>query len=392
MCGAGALVPHPSARSSRVFAPAPPDAVAAVAASGVNVDANADDSNADDSRVPREGALLEDASALFAGATAAGAWELADAIATFLLAAAAAAPALDGRDAFVRVARDGGLTRALGGGKGGGGGGGEATAAAAAAAAVAAAAALTGTGPAASIRLPESSPSPAPASIRLAALGVVRLLAAVPAFLEFLDASESADDATTRVDATATATATATVADRSTGDRPFEGCPLLRALVACLEDAAEEEEEDDVSERRATSDAALLALAALSHAGWSGWGAAVRRHGVLAAAVVAAEASFGNAFSSTRRAKKSRFEETPGFEPARAAAIDDRRVKHALMFAARLLAEPGSAAVAMSALRRDGETSRRLAKIARAAQAHADAMPRRVGKYFATVLDARPVA
>ena len=56
----------------------------------MNVDANADDSNADDSRVPRDGALLEDASALFAGATAAGAWELADAIATFLLAAAAA--------------------------------------------------------------------------------------------------------------------------------------------------------------------------------------------------------------------------------------------------------------------------------------------------------------
>ena len=117
-----------------MFAPAPPDAVAAVAASGVNVDANADDSNADDSRVPATARSVEDASALFAVATAAGAWELADAIATFLLAAAAAAPALDGRDAFVRVARDGGLTRALGGGKGGGGGG-EATATATAAAA-----------------------------------------------------------------------------------------------------------------------------------------------------------------------------------------------------------------------------------------------------------------
>jgi hypothetical protein len=40
------------------------------------------------------------------------------------------------------------------------------------------------------------------------------------------------------------------------------------------------------------------------------------------------------------------------------------------MLVARLLAEPGSAAVAHSALRRDRETARRVARIARAAQAH----------------------
>ena len=116
------------------------------------------------------------------------------------------------------------------------------------------------------------------------------------------------------------------------------------------------------------ADAALLTLAAISHAGWSGWGDAVRRHGVLAAAVVAAEAAFAMADSEN--------------------AADQRRLRHALMFVARLLAEPASARAASSALRRDGETCRRLARVARAANAHAEQMPRRVGKYLDSVLTA----
>jgi hypothetical protein len=73
---------------------------------------------------------------------------------------------------------------------------------------------------------------------------------------------------------------------------------------------------------------------------------------------------------------------------AAAAAADQRRLRHALMFVARLLAEPASARAASSALRRDGETCRRLARVARAANAHAEQMPRRVGKYLDSVLAA----
>jgi hypothetical protein len=72
-----------------------------------------------------------------------------------------------------------------------------------------------------------------------------------------------------------------------------------------------------------------------------------------------------------------------------AASADDRRLRHALMFLARLLAEPDSGRFAASALRRDGETSRRLAKVARLANAHSEQMPRRVGKYLDSVLLAR---
>ena len=120
-CAAGALVPHPPrAFVARVRARAA-DAVAAVAASGADADATASAAAAaEDSRAARDGALLEDGVPRSSRGGGGGAWGLANAIAGFILAAAAAAPALDGRDAFVRVARDGGLTRALGGGGGGG--------------------------------------------------------------------------------------------------------------------------------------------------------------------------------------------------------------------------------------------------------------------------------
>jgi hypothetical protein len=185
-------------------------------------------------------------------------------------------------------------------------------------------------------------------------------------------------------------------------DEEEPDCPLLRAVVACVEEFAEEaRSEASASASAAASDdafavedelepppvcayrsvgsvrrnenlnAALLTLAAISHAGWKGWGDAVRRHGVVAAAVAAAEAAFAAVANA----------------PA-ASAADQRRVRHALMFVARLLAEPASARAASSALRRDGETCRRLARVARAANAHAEQMPRRVGKYLDSVLAA----
>ena len=180
-------------------------------------------------------------------------------------------------------------------------------------------------------------------------------------------------------------------------DEEEPDCPLLRAVVACVEEFAEdaldaEAEEAEASDdafavedevlrncayrrvgsgtRNENLDAALLTLAAISHADWPGWGDAVRRHGVLAAAVAAAEAAFAAAAN------------------AAASAADQRRLRHALMFVARLLAEPASARAASSALRRDGETCRRLARVARAANAHAEQMPRRVGKYLDSVLAA----
>ena len=206
-------------------------------------------------------------------------------------------------------------------------------------------------------------------------------------------------------------------------DEEEPDCPLLRAVVACVEEFAEdaldaeaasastsfsfpcgrtvfdkrvggfgEAEEAEASDdafavedevlrncayrrvgsgtRNENLDAALLTLAAISHADWPGWGDAVRRHGVLAAAVAAAEAAFAAAAN------------------AAASAADQRRLRHARLFVARLLAEPASARAASSALRRDGETCRRLARVARAANAHAEQMPRRVGKYLDSVLAA----
>ena len=92
------------------------------------------------------------------------------------------------------------------------------------------------------------------------------------------------------------------------------------------------------------ADAALLTLAAISHAGWPGWGDAVRRHGVLAAAVVAAEASFALA---------ARPAATPG------PAADQRRLRHA-----HVVAQP--AAVPEEVQRRDGAVHVRLGRAAAA--------------------------
>jgi hypothetical protein len=66
----------------------------------------------------------------------------------------------------------------------------------------------------------------------------------------------------------------------------------------------------------------------------------------------------------------------------------EKRTRSALLFVARLLAEPVSARHATSALRRDGETSRRLARVARFANNHEEQMPKRVGKYLDSVLQA----
>ena len=266
-----------------------------------------------------------------------------------------------------------------------------------------------------------SRPRP-PARVRRDALALVRLLAATPEFAASLSGAAAPRlaaerDALPRMkrknqkerdavsddvgEAHTNARALTSGGELEDGEEPPgeepPEYPLLRAVVACVEEfAAEASSVGDASSIETSpletfavedelegvgayhrvgsgtaADAALLTLAAISHAGWSGWGDAVRRHGVLAAAVVAAEAAFAMAGAS-----------------AAAAAADQRRLRHALMFVARLLAEPASARAASSALRRDGETCRRLARVARAANAHAEQMPRRVGKYLDSVLAA----
>jgi hypothetical protein len=128
------------------------------------------------------------------------------------------------------------------------------------------------------------------------------------------------------------------------------------------------------------SDAALVVLAALSHAGWDGWAHAVRHHRVLSHAATAAEAAFGGSSPGDANGRGMRTDAT-------ASKHDTRRLKSALMFLARLFAEPGTSAAAASTLRRDRSVARRLARIARSAEAHPEAMPRRVGKYFAALLE-----
>jgi hypothetical protein len=129
------------------------------------------------------------------------------------------------------------------------------------------------------------------------------------------------------------------------------------------------------------SDAALSVVHALSHGGWGGWGDAVRAHGILPAAVDACDAAF------RRRAAAARgVTGVTGESDAGGLLKAERRVKGALMLVARLLAEPGSAARAIAGLRRDGETARVLARVAAYAGAHPEQMPRRVGRYFASLL------
>jgi hypothetical protein len=380
---------------------------------------------------------------ILSSSLSAGDWFAARAALRLLSRAAAEADPLRARGVFAVTAAAGLLERALGGeGARRGPDGARAAASAAARSADAADAASAPTGGARDADRPSgpdrerdtralfassrsshaewnaSRPRP-PARVRRDALALVRLLAATPEFAASLSGAAAPRlaaerDALPRKTSRAGGDAAAkrknqkerdAVSDDvgealEDGEEPGEeppDYPLLRAVVACVEEFAEEASfigdassletspletfavEDELEGVGAyhrvgsgtAADAALLTLAAISHAGWSGWGDAVRRHGVLAAAVVAAEAAFAMAGAS-----------------AAAAAADQRRLRHALMFVARLLAEPASARAASSALRRDGETCRRLARVARAANAHAEQMPRRVGKYLDSVLTA----
>jgi len=387
--------------------------------------------------------FLSSVSVILSSSLSAGDWFAARAALRLLSRAAAEADPLRARGVFAVTAAAGLLERALGGeGARRGPDGARAAASAAARSADAADAASAPTGGARDADRPSgpdrerdtrafassrsshsewnaSRPRP-PARVRRDALALVRLLAATPEFAASLSGAAAPRlaaerDALPRKTSRAGGDAAAkrknqkerdAVSDDVTrealedGEEPGEeppDYPLLRAVVACVEEFAEEASfigdassletspletfavEDELEGVGAyhrvgsgtAADAALLTLAAISHAGWSGWGDAVRRHGVLAAAVVAAEAAFAMAGAS-----------------AAAAAADQRRLRHALMFVARLLAEPASARAASSALRRDGETCRRLARVARAANAHAEQMPRRVGKYLDSVLTA----
>jgi hypothetical protein len=244
-----------------------------------------------------------------------------------------------------------------------------------------------------------------PPGLRVRALVVARLLAATDAFAAFLDdeggagptAGESTGKSTgkstagtaaanndvvdlTGIEPTGTQTGTG---DRENRDREeHEPSPLLAAVVACCaaDFTAGDEKNATVDDDTAVqvSDAALSVVHALSHGDWRGWGDAVRAHAILPAAVDACDAAF------RRRAACSN---GVGSGSSTADGVKaERRVKSALMLVARLLAEPGSAARAIASLRRDGETARTLARVAAAAGAHPELMPRRVGRYFASLL------
>ena len=123
--GVGALVPHPDVpgRSSRVFALAPGDTVAdiAAAAAAETLIERPDDTEGG-SRVLREngvwgrthaGPLLENVLAILAASTASGAWATATAACEFLARCVAASPAMEGRGVFVACVADGHLERCL---------------------------------------------------------------------------------------------------------------------------------------------------------------------------------------------------------------------------------------------------------------------------------------
>ena len=178
-----------------------------------------------------------------------------------------------------------------------------------------------------------------------------------------------------------------------------------RKMVGRAEDEpdAPDASSSDASDDASVAEEALLALATLSHAGWDGWGAATRRHLVLARAVrhAAAACDARDAFVSRggdagEGAADGGGRKDAAAAPRRArtrrasssdARLVERRLKRSLMFVARLLAEPASAPASLAALRRDGETGARLARVAGAARAHPEPMPRRVGAYFAAVLN-----
>ena len=447
--GVGFLVPHPGVLGSRlvfsrVFAPAPPETAVDVVDDAVVGDGGDKQNEKLVEKLPRLGTrpklntspFLDAALLILSSSLSSGDWYAARAALRLLSRAAAEADPLRGRGVFAAAAAAGHLARALGGDgethshrlnthtiRGGGG---------------------THEGASADRSLPQTTATSShqrrrpPARVRRDALALARLLAGTPEFAACLDRG-GAEGVSDRGDGTSLETTRETrltkdatepeakkkrnktfpnaAVDDVSGEKskPFSDefsdeeepdCPLLRAVVACVEEFAEEarcsaEAEASASASASASDdafavedelepppvcayrsvgsvrrnenlnAALLTLAAISHAGWKGWGDAVRRHGVVAAAVAAAEAAFAAVANA----------------PA-ASAADQRRVRHALMFVARLLAEPASARAASSALRRDGETCRRLARVARAANAHAEQMPRRVGKYLDSVLAA----
>ena len=473
--GVGCLVPHPgmgARASARVLAPAPPETTPSGGVAEAFSDASATTSRGDDAssfaekKTAASTPFLSGALVLLSSSLSAGDWYTARSALRLLTRAAAEADPLRGRGVFAVAAAAGHLERALGGdGEGSvrrGSGGGDAPSAAgrsAGADGADAASAATGGGRDADRASGRAERSFAfggrrasgagtvarrpPARVRRDALALARLLAATPEFAASLSGGLDTGSPERRARAPSERSKRRRRDDDddadASNDRPRSedgddeetqaDCPLLRAVVACVEEFAEEarlsasassrrreadalgaasaetrdaparetfetfetfavedELEGSIGARASrggngkehgnpetAADAALMALAAISHAGWPGWGDAVRRHGVLSAAVVAAEASFALAARPAASA---------------APAADQRRLRHALMFVARLLAEPASARAASSALRRDGETCRRLARVARAANAHAEQMPRRVGKYLDSVLAA----
>lgn len=432
--GAGALVPHPAALGSspRVFAPAPTDTVADIALnahSGGGLLANessggggSPDDGARSGRDPLRpspGPLLENVCAVLAASAATGGWATATAACEFLARCVASAPAMEGRGVFVACVSDGVLERCLAAPRSarGAGGFGASTSfsngsrsrwnSAKTAAALAAARAHEGfTNGQTRARTP-------PPGLKLRALVVLRLLAATEAFTAFLDedgestavsasapkgsksstraAAAAADVLDLTVEPASQTVAGAGAGTGGDGSRPMEEhepshepsrepSPTLAAVVAAVNaNPANDDCNDDAG--CAVSDAALSVVHALSHGGWRGWGDAVRAHAILPAAVDACDAAFRRrAVSSAAKSGESDDDATDGFLKA------ERRVKGALMLVARLLAEPGSAARAIAGLRRDGETARVLARVAAAAGAHPEQMPRRVGRYFASLL------
>ena len=355
---------------------------------------------------------MENVLAILAASTASGSWATATAACEFLARCVAASPAMEGRGIFVACVADGHLERCLAPCRphkrltSDGIQRGQSRRSIKTANALAAAWAHESTSASVNKRTP-------PPGLRVRALVVARLLAATDAFAAFLDdeggagptAGESSGKSTgkstagtaaanndvvdlTGIEPTGTQTGTG---DRENRDREeHEPSPLLAAVVACCAaDFNVDEKNDAVDDDTAVqvSDAALSVVHALSHGGWRGWGDAVRAHAILPAAVDACDAAFRR-----RAACSNGVGSSAGVGLSSGVGSDadgvkaERRVKSALMLVARLLAEPGSAARAIASLRRDGETARTLARVAAAAGAHPELMPRRVGRYFASLL------
>ena len=250
-------------------------------------------------------------------------------------------------------------------------------------------------------------PERVPWFVRCEALVLIRLLAATP---EFRVALDDANKETSLVEIDVGANSQAL--DNTAGNRVTGSVSLTRAVVQSLETAcgasvfgvgANSLAENETRKQNQTKpfDASLGALSAISASGWRGWGEAVRGCGVLCAAVAAAEMAFCSSGGSIPGASLSpdfcaaegdpqllSHDVATTFQHSSTKSDTEKRTRSALLFVARLLAEPVSARHATSALRRDGETSRRLARVARFANNHEEQMPKRVGKYLDSVLQA----